>query len=165
MKKLLLLMTLFITGSSLVYAQKNISGSVTNNKDGTPLPGVSVLIKGTNTATQTDGRGNYTLSGVPNNATLVFSFVGFKSQEAKLNAGNSLDVQLSEDSRQLTEVIVTANAIKREAKSLGYATSTINNADLTKGKDRSVLNSLQGKDDPSQQTESMGGFLPITAFC
>lgn len=157
MKKLLLLMTLFITGSSLVYAQKNISGSVTNNKDGTPLPGVSVLIKGTNTATQTDGRGNYTLSGVPNNATLVFSFVGFKSQEAKLNAGNSLDVQLSEDSRQLTEVIVTANAIKREAKSLGYATSTINNADLTKGKDRSVLNSLQGKVAGVQISGSSGG--------
>lgn len=157
MKKLLFLMMLFVMGSSLVYAQKNISGSVTNNKDGAPLPGVSVLIKGTSTATQTDGRGNYTLNTVPNNATLVFSFVGYKTFEAKLNAGNSLDIQLAEDSKQLTEVIVTANAIKREAKSLGYATSTISNADLTKGKDRSVLNSLQGKVAGVQISGSSGG--------
>jgi len=157
MKKHLLFIVLFIAGYSLAHAQRNVSGSVTNNKDGTPLRGVSVLIKGSSTATQTNEGGVYALNAVPNNATLIFSYVGFKTLEVKLSPGNTMNVELEEESKQLTEVIVTANSVRRESKSLGYATSTINNADLTKGKDRSVLNSLQGKVAGVQISGSSGG--------
>jgi len=60
------------------WAQSQVTGKVTD-KSGSPLPGVTVLVKGTTTGTITDGNGNYSLSGIPRNATLVFSFVGMKS--------------------------------------------------------------------------------------
>jgi TonB-linked SusC/RagA family outer membrane protein len=157
MKKLLLMVILSIAGYSLVLAQKNISGKVTDKKDGTPLPGVSVTVKGNTIATQTNAQGEYSLSGVPNNATLVFTIVSYRTLETKLGSGTTVSVILEEEAKQLSEVVVTANSVKREAKSLGYATTTINNSELTKGKDRSVLNSLQGKVAGVQITGSSGG--------
>ena len=157
MKKLLFLTAIILLGYSAAMAQRNITGKVTDKKDGAPLAGVSVLVKDGNAATQTDMSGNFTLQNVPANAKIVFSYVGYKSIESKLSASGNFDVALEEDARQLNEVIVTAAAVKREAKSLGYATTTINNADLTKGKDRSVLNSLQGKVAGVQITSSSGG--------
>ena len=157
MKKLLFLTAIILLGYSAAMAQRSITGKVTDKKDGAPLTGVSVMVKDGNAATQTDMSGNFTLQNVPANAKIVFSYVGYKPVESKLTASGSFDVALEEDARQLNEVIVTAAAVKREAKSLGYATTTINNADLTKGKDRSVLNSLQGKVAGVQITSSSGG--------
>ena len=152
----MLLLAVVISGFSVVQAQTTISGKVTDKKDGTPLSGVTVSVKGNRISTQTNALGQYQLNGVPTNATLVFSIVGFKNFESKAT-GSSLDITLDEEVKQLSEIIVTANTIKREAKSLGYATSTINNAELTKGRDRSVLNSLQGKVAGVQITGSSGG--------
>jgi TonB-linked SusC/RagA family outer membrane protein len=157
MKKLLLTVALFIAGYSLVFAQKNISGKVTDKKDGFPMTGVSVSVKGNNIATQTNSQGEYSLAGVPNNATLIFTIVSYRAFETKVGSGTSVNVIMEEDAKQLSEVVVTANAVKREARSLGYATTTISNAELTKGKDRSVLNSLQGKVAGVQITGSSGG--------
>lgn len=157
MKKLFLFAAMIIAGYSLAYAQKDISGKVTDKKDGSPLAGVSVIVKDGGSATQTDMSGNFTLKNVPANARIIFSFIGFKTYESKLTSGNTVNIVLEEEAQQLNEVIVTANAVKREAKSLGYATTTINNADLTRGKDRSVLNSLQGKVAGVQITSSSGG--------
>ncbi|MBL7746199.1 MAG: SusC/RagA family TonB-linked outer membrane protein [Chitinophagaceae bacterium] len=157
MKKLLLTVMLFIAGFSFAVAQRNVSGKVTDRKDGSPLSGVSVSVKGTNTAVQTNAQGEFSLSGVADNATLVFSNVSYKTVETKLSGSNTLSIILDESAQQLTEVIVTANAVKREARSVGYAQSTINNAELTKGKDRSVLNSLQGKVAGVQISSSSGG--------
>ena len=158
MKKLLLLIAIIIAGYSFAYAQKNITGKVTDKNDGAPLSGVSVIVKdGGGIATQTDADGNFSLANVPANAKIVFSIIGYKTYENKLSSGNTMNIVLEEDAKQLNEVIVTANAVKREAKSLGYATTTINNADLTRGKDRSVLNSLQGKVAGVQITGSSGG--------
>lgn len=157
MKKLLLTVLLCVAAYSLAFAQRNISGRVTDKKDGSPLAGVSVSVKGTNTIVQTNAQGEFTLSGVANGATLVFSSASYKQQEVKLAASSSLDIVLEENATQLTEVIVTANAVKREARSVGYAQSTINNTELTRGKDRSVLNSLQGKVAGVQISGSSGG--------
>ena len=157
MKRILLLLALVTAGYTIAIAQKTISGKVTDQKDGTPVPGVTVSVKGNTIATQTNAQGDYTLSGVPNNATIVFTFVGFRTKEVRSAAGNMLNTSIEEESKQLSEIVVTANTIKREAKSLGYATTTINNAELTKGKDRSVLNSLQGKVAGVQISGSSGG--------
>jgi TonB-linked SusC/RagA family outer membrane protein len=156
MKKLFLFTAMIIACCSFAYAQKSISGKITDKKDGAPLAGVSVVVKDVG-ATQTDVNGNFSLANVPANAKIIFSIIGYKTYESKLSSGNTVNIVLEEDAKQLNEVIVTANAVKREAKSLGYATTTINNADLTKGKDRSVLNSLQGKVAGVQITSSSGG--------
>jgi TonB-linked SusC/RagA family outer membrane protein len=156
MKRLILLLALVISGFTVVQAQRTLSGKVTDRKDGSPLSGVTVTVKGNRISTTTNANGDYQLSNVPDNATLVFTIIGYKQIEAKAS-GNIAAISLEEESKQLSEIVVTANTIKREAKSLGYATTTINNADLTKGKDRSVLNSLQGKVAGVQITGSSGG--------
>ncbi|ULQ56792.1 SusC/RagA family TonB-linked outer membrane protein [Flavihumibacter rivuli] len=158
MKRILCLWMLMVFAVADLLAQgRTISGRVTDAKTGAPLAGVTVTVKGTNLATQTDASGLYSLPSVPADGSLVFSYVSYKKFEAKnLNAAK-LDVLLEEDANQMNEVIVTANAIKREARSLGYATSTIKNDELTRGKDRSVLNSLQGKVAGVQITGSSGG--------
>ncbi len=148
---------MLLTAVYLNAQERTISGKVTDAKTGNPIGGVSVSLKGGTQATQTNAEGVYNLSGVPANATLVFSFISYRSFEAKHTGGGKLDVSLEEEASQMNEVIVTANAIKREARSLGYATSTIKNEELTRGKDRSVLNSLQGKVAGVQITGSSGG--------
>lgn len=150
------MLALVISGFTVVLAQQNLSGKVTDKKDGSPLSGVTVSVKGNKISTQTNAQGEYQLNGVPANVTLVFTIIGYKQLEAKVS-GTIAAVALEEEAKQLSEIVVTANTIKREAKSLGYATTTINNTDLTKGKDRSVLNSLQGKVAGVQITGSSGG--------
>lgn len=134
-----------------------LKGRVTDSKTGMPIAGVTVTVKGATLATQTNANGEYVLSGVPEGSSLVFSFVSYRRQELKAGHAASIDVALDPEANQMDEVIVTANAIKREARSLGYATSTIKNDELTRGKDRSVLNSLQGKVAGVQITGSSGG--------
>ncbi len=91
--------------------QSTISGTVTDS-DGTPLPGANVLVKGTTNGTQTDFDGNYTIEA-DSNATLVFSYLGFATQEVAVNGQTTVNVTMSEDANQLSEVVV-----------LGYSTQT-----------------------------------------
>lgn len=150
--------TLLLLMSILLFAQdKSISGRVTDAKSGVAIPGVSVTIKGTSVATQTNEAGVFILSNVPSGASLVFSFVGYRTFETKIGSGSRADIVLEEDTKQLNEVVVTAVAIPRQSRSLGYSTATIKNEELTKGKDRSVLSSLQGKVAGVQITNSSGG--------
>jgi TonB-linked SusC/RagA family outer membrane protein len=135
---------------------KEVTGRVTDNRSGDPLAGVTVQVKGTTTSTQTNTDGFFFLTA-PADATIVFSFVGYKSQEVKPGNVSNLSIVLQEDQRLLNEVIVTAQTVKREARSLGYATTTIKAEELTRGRDRSVLNSLQGKMAGVQITQSSGG--------
>src|SRR5690606_31010065 len=90
-----------------IYAQNTITvtGTVTDN-DGQPLPGTSIIVKGTTTGTQTDFDGNYVLNNVPPNSTLVFSYIGFTTLEIAVNARTSIAVQLQEDAQALDEVVV-----------------------------------------------------------
>ena len=124
MKKLLLTVLLLMAGYSLLLAQKNVSGKVTDKKDGAPIAGVSVTVKGTALVVQTNAQGEFTLTGIAGNSTLIFTNVSYKTLETKVGTGNTINVILEEDSKQLSEVVVTANAIKREAKSLGSVSYT-----------------------------------------
>lgn len=128
-----------------VWAQtRTVTGTVRSAADKSPLPGVNVLVKGTNNGATTNGEGSYSLQ-VPDGAVLAFSFIGFKAQEISVGNQTVIDAQLSEDVTSLSEVVVTALGIEREAKSLGYAASTVNNLEITKGRSANVMNSLQGK--------------------
>ena len=120
-----------------------ISGKV-KDTNGIPLPGASIRIKGTNKGTVADINGSFKIE-VPENATLVFSYAGFVSQEIVVGGRTNLEVSLSEDSQQLGEVVVTALGIKKERRALGYAVSEVKGEDLTQARENNVMNSLSGK--------------------
>ncbi len=129
--------------SSVAMAQK-ISGKVTAGKDGSTLPGVSVQVKGINAGTSTNADGSYSVNANAG-ATLVFSYIGFSTKEVKVGTQTIVDVTLDEDVSSLDEVVVTALGIKKEAKKLGYATTTINAAAITENRSPNFMNTLQGK--------------------
>jgi TonB-linked SusC/RagA family outer membrane protein len=128
----------------LVNAQsKSISGKVFSADDGQPVIGATIKIKGSSqgTITNADGEFKFNLSG--NEKTLVISYVGMKTIEVE--AKNNIKVVLESDSKQIEEVVVTAMGIKRAAKSLGYASSTVKADELNKATPLSVTNGLTGK--------------------
>lgn len=130
-----------------VLAQSQAVSGLVKDAKGEGLPGVNVILKGTSQGTVTDGAGHYSLS-VPANragATLVFSFVGYKSQEAPVGEQNTLNVTLGEDQQELNEIVVTALGIKKEARTIGYTTQEISGAQLVKAREPNPINSLTGK--------------------
>ncbi len=125
--------------------QKTIRGKVTAAEDGTTLPGVSIVVKGATNGTVTDAQGAYQIS-VPETAkTLVFSFVGYAPQEINVGNASTIDVQLGVDTKQLSEVVVTAVGIQREKKALGYSVSTIKSSQLQQVSEPDPLRALSGK--------------------
>lgn len=122
----------------------SISGTITD-ENGQPFPGVNVVVKGTSTGTTTDTNGKYSLTVENESATLVFSFVGYKTIEIALAGRTLIDVAMEADIQSLDEVVVTALGIERSAKSLGYATSKVNSDQLTINRTPNLMNSLQGK--------------------
>jgi TonB-linked SusC/RagA family outer membrane protein len=107
MKRILLLCFafLFVLGTS--WAQRTVSGTVTSSADGSSIPGVNVILKGTTTGTTTDLDGNYRLSVPEEGGTLVFSFIGLATQEVEIGARSVIDVVMDEDVETLAEVVVT----------------------------------------------------------
>src|SRR5688500_7470849 len=118
MRKFLLLtcMCLTIPWFGVLAQNASVSGRVTSSDDGTPLPGVNVIVKGTVNGTVTDSDGKFTLPVSSTTGTLVFSFIGLTSQEIEINGRSTIDVIMSEDVTQLGEVVVTAQGNVRETK-------------------------------------------------
>ena len=146
MRKLLSSLSIVLLWTNIVLAQeRTVSGTVTAQEDGLPLPGVSVKIKGSSTGTQTGLNGQYSLSVAGNNSILVFSYIGYANQEVPIGGRTVVNVALTLDATQLGEVVVTALGITREARSLGYTTQKIDGEELTKARETNVVNSLAGK--------------------
>ncbi|PJJ10873.1 TonB-linked SusC/RagA family outer membrane protein [Flavobacterium sp. 1] len=137
------LVLLVVLVAQLTFAQeRSVSGIVSDNA-GMPLPGVSILVKGTKNGTQSDFDGRYTIKAQPSDV-LQFSYLGMKSSE-KSASSTSLNVKLTSNATELESVVVTAMGIKRERKALGYATQEIKSGELTKGSNNSLAGALQGK--------------------
>ncbi len=129
---------------SSIAQEKKITGMVSDNA-GIPLPGVSVLVKGTKMGAQTDFDGKYAIKASPNQV-LVFSYIGMKTQE--LAASSSvINVKMTDANAQELEsvVVTTAMGIKKQKRSLGYATSSVSGKDLTDVTNVNVFESLSGK--------------------
>ncbi|WP_421829217.1 SusC/RagA family TonB-linked outer membrane protein [Larkinella sp.] len=124
---------------------RTVTGKVTSSDDGSTLPGVSIQLKGTSRGTTTDSDGNYSLTNVPADARLVFSFIGTATQEIVVGNQSTLNVQLKSDASQLSEVVVTAQGIERDRRSLGYSTQDVRGDVLAQRSEPNVLNALQGK--------------------
>ena len=148
MKKLFLLIILFVfVGSSALRAQARvITGTVTSATEGEgPIPGVSVVVKGTTAGTITDANGKYSLT-VPDGATtLVFSYIGMKSQDVEIGGRSVINGVLESALIGLNEVVVTALGISREKKSLGYATQQVAGDAISTIKTDNFINTLSGK--------------------
>ncbi|HUH33110.1 MAG TPA: SusC/RagA family TonB-linked outer membrane protein [Daejeonella sp.] len=146
MKKLLTILLLFLSISTLGIAQtRQVSGVVTAQEDGLPLPGVSVRVPGTTTGTTTSAEGRYSLNVPAGVTTLQFSFIGYSSQNATIPASNVLNVILVTDTKQLGEVVVTALGISREKKSLGYSATQVGTEEINKASPVNIVGGLQGK--------------------
>ncbi|MCU7375747.1 carboxypeptidase-like regulatory domain-containing protein [Paucibacter sp. O1-1] len=122
-----------------------VKGKVTSREDGTTMPGVNILIKGSQTGTSTDASGAYSLEVGPGNPTLVFSFVGYVQEEVLVSGRSVIDVAIAPSAENLKEVVVTALGISREARSLAYSVSSIKGEDMVKAGNPNLLKSLDGK--------------------
>jgi TonB-linked SusC/RagA family outer membrane protein len=122
-----------------------VSGRVTSSDDGSPLPGVSVLVKGSARGTTTDAQGNYRLTGVPAKAILTFSFVGFKAQDISLGTRNTLSVVLQSDASLLNEVVVTAFGIQRNEREIGGSVARVTTQVINQAAPINVATGLTGK--------------------
>lgn len=158
MKKILLLkvFSALMLLSSVAFAQdRQVSGRVTSSDDGSPLPGVNVVVKGTSQGTITDSDGNFKIS-VPNDATvLVFSFVGFVSQEANIANKAVVDVKLASDVTQLGEVVVTGYGVQAKAEVTG-AISSVSSKDFEGLPLRNLDQALQGRSAGVNVVQSSG---------
>jgi len=127
--------------------KKNITGTVTD-ETGTGLPGVSVLVKGTQRGTSSNADGKYTIE-IPDQdlaaAVLIFSFVGYTSQETPVGNKADISVQLVPEAKSLNEVVVTALGISREKKALTYAVTEVKGSEFTQARENNVANALTGK--------------------
>ncbi|MCB0506244.1 MAG: SusC/RagA family TonB-linked outer membrane protein [Cyclobacteriaceae bacterium] len=147
MKKFLLFfLMLFVVFTLQTNAQdRTVSGTVTSADDGSPIPGVNVLLKGTTNGTVTDVDGNYKLTVPSDGGTLTISFIGFATQEIAVGSRAVIDVALESDIQQLSEVVVTAAGIEREKRSLGYSVQSVDNDEIMKSNENNLVGALNGK--------------------
>ena len=134
----------FMLYAGVSFSQDLSVKGMVSDKTNSGVAGVSVKIKGTNQGTTTDNGGNYKIS-VGQNSILVFSSVGFISQEIKVGNRNVINVTLNEETQNLDEIVVTALGIKKDAKKLGYSVSTITREALTENRTPNFMNALQGQ--------------------
>ena len=137
------LIIVLLATSPLFSQELTVSGQVREN--GNPLPGVSILEKGTSRGTTSDSQGNFTIAVSSPSSVLVFSFIGYKTQEVEVLNRTSFSVDMQEDITALTEVVVTALGVEKDVKSLGYAVQQVEGKSVTKAREPNVINSLTGK--------------------
>lgn len=139
-----------------LYAQQTVSGRVTSQEDGEPLPGVSVVIQGTTTGTVTDLDGLYSIEVPQASATLQFSFIGFESQNVPVRNRSTIDVAMSATVSQLTEVVVTAFGLTQEKKRLAFSQQEVGSTEITASREQNVVDALNAKVAGVQVTRQGG---------
>jgi TonB-dependent starch-binding outer membrane protein SusC len=162
MQKFLLFMLLFFFISGTAFSQKTISGKV-SLPDGSPLPGVSILVKGTSTGTTTDASGSYALDASSPDAVLVFSFIGYKTIEEAIGTRSVIDLTMTEDQAILEEIVVVGYGTSSKKEVTG-AVSTVNGSALVALNPVRMDQALQGQMagvQISSASGSPGGALNI----
>ncbi|MDH5380591.1 MAG: SusC/RagA family TonB-linked outer membrane protein, partial [Cyclobacteriaceae bacterium] len=123
---------------------RSVTGSVKDPEGGT-LPGVTVQLKGTSTGTITDVNGEYSIEYSDEESVLVFSYVGYKTQEVAISNRSIINVSLEVDIQQLSEVVVTALGISQEKRKLGYSIQTVSGNSIAETQRPNFMVSLQGR--------------------
>jgi TonB-linked SusC/RagA family outer membrane protein len=139
-----MLLLLWLACSHAVLAQERVVSGSVKDSNGAGLAGVSVIVKGTTTGTNTNMDGKYSISAA-SNATLVFSFIGYTSKEVAVGNQSVIDVVLAEETQQLGEVVVTALGIERSQKALQSAVTKVPGVSLTSARENNFGASIQGR--------------------
>jgi len=137
------LVLLLVLVAQISFAQERAVSGVVSDNTGMPLPGVSVLVKGTQSGTQTDFDGKFSIRAT-SSQVLIFSYVGMKTQEVTASS-STLNVKLASTAVELEGVVVTAFGIKKQKRALGYATSNVSAKELTEVSNTNLFESLSGK--------------------
>jgi TonB-linked SusC/RagA family outer membrane protein len=145
LRVLLFCFTLSILTYESLHAQDRIVNGSVKEASGSGIPGATVLIKGTQDGTVTDFEGNYKIEVTNQEATLVFSAIGYKKKQVKIGSKSEINVVLKEDVKQLGEVVVTALGVEREEKALGYSVQQVNSRQVSDVKSNNPMNALAGK--------------------
>ncbi len=158
MRKITMMLAfLLFAGLNFAWAQtRTISGTVTSADNGSPLPGVTVMVKGTTNGTVTDANGKYSLQVGNNAKTLVFSFVGMQTQEIAIDGKSTINVVLKTSSLSLNQVVVTALGISRQKRALGYSVTNVPSSEISKTAVTDAVNALAGKVAGVRVTNSSG---------
>jgi TonB-linked SusC/RagA family outer membrane protein len=161
MKKALLL-CFFLVSVILQQAMaqnRTVTGTVTEEATGQPIPGVAVIVKGTTVGTTTGIDGDYTINVPDANSTLVFRFIGYATVERPVGNATTMDVTLATDTEQLQEVVVTALGIERTKNELPYAAQSIEGGAVSETRQQNFTNALSGKVSgvQVQQNNNLGG--------
>jgi len=157
-KKLLFTFTLLLVLLGSVFAQqRTITGTVKSVADGTPLPGVTVMVKGTSVGVSTNFSGQYSISIPPNAETLQFSFIGMNPIEIPIGSSSVINADMTENTMQLDEVVVTALGIKKEQKAIGFSAQNLSNEDISVARDNSISHYLSGKVAGVQVSKTASG--------
>lgn len=143
MKRLTLLFFSFVLGFSSLFAQTEIVGNVTSQEDGTTLPGVSVVIKGTTSGVITDFDGNFAINVPGSETVLIFTFVGMKTLEVTVGDQTTINAALESDVFGLDEVVVTGYSTQRRATLTG-AVSTVGSEELERVPASNIAQRMQG---------------------
>lgn len=141
--QVLLLGLVFVLASGFAYAQRTVSGTISDS-DGRGMPGVNVIVKGTSTGTTSDSDGKYTVN-MGDGTVLVFSFIGYVTQEIEVGSRSSVNVTLAEDVRQLSEVVVTALGVEREVKALNYSVTDVAGDNFVQARENNLAAQLSGR--------------------
>ncbi|WP_373495829.1 SusC/RagA family TonB-linked outer membrane protein [Aquiflexum sp.] len=147
MRNLLLIISGFVLMSWTISpaSAQTVRGTVTNSVDGSTLPGVSVIIKGSSTGVATDLDGNYTLNVSGPETTLVYSYIGFATREIRVGNQSVINVTLTEDASELGEIVVTALGIERNVRALQYSVTTVRGEEFTDARENNIANQLAGR--------------------
>jgi TonB-linked SusC/RagA family outer membrane protein len=141
----MLALALLLTVSLFAQKGKTITGTIKSSDASQPLEKVSITEKGTNNTVVSDVNGRYSIVLRTDNAVLVFSFVGFTTQEIPVGSNSTIDLSLATSQTSLNEVVVTALGIKREVRTLGYASQQVTSTQISQSKQSNLINALQGK--------------------
>src|SRR5690554_5838605 len=156
MKKLFFL-SIVMAFSITATAQRSVSGQVLEKDTDIPLLGVSILVKGTDKGASSDFDGNFELKNIDDNAILVFSYIGYSTQEIEVGSRSTIKVYLELNAQQMDEVVVTALNIQRDKESLGYSISQVSAEEVNVARENNIMNSLSGKVSGLQITQSNTG--------
>ena len=115
------------------------------DENGSGLPGLSILIKGTTRGTSTDINGSFQLEVPTTETVLIFKYLGYETKEVLVGNQTNLEISLKPENKSLTEVVVTALGIKKQSKSVGYATASVGTDEMTLNRTANFMNALQGK--------------------
>src|SRR5687768_12740931 len=134
--------------------ERSVSGKVTSSEDGSPLPGVHVILKGTTNGTTTDSDGAFALMVPQDGGNLVFSFIGLRTSEVIIGDRTTVDVSLTLDITQLSEVVVTGVGVATDKRKLGIAVEALTSRELPNTPDRK-----------STRLNSSHGYISYAVFC